>query len=167
MEHYIQGRVILGLLCLVHLFLNYAAAVGARRSPLNKKLLNGGILTELVLVTAYVIYDNIQTPPHDGWWYAIIGYIFVYGLIFMTWAVHCIYALLDENKVYEMTPIEKVTYHHWNAVFLRGTLTEDGHVIEVLLPWEDFKPLEPKHPKKLSVKFKGVLRGQKIIVALA
>ena len=165
MENYIEGRVILGLLCLAHLFIIYAAARGARHSPLSKNVLNGAILTELVLVTAYVIYDNIQTPPYNGWMLAIVGYLFVYGLIFMTWAAHCIYALLDKNKVYEMTPQAKITY--WNDLYLQGALSEDGHEIKVLLPWANFKALEQAHPKKLLVKFKSVLRGEQIIVILA
>lgn len=165
MENLIEGRVILGLLCLVHLFVNYAAGVGARHEPLSKKVLNGVILTELVVVTVYVICDNLQTPPHNGWLLAIVGYFFVYGLIFVTWILHCIYALLDQNKVYAMTPQQFVPLY--GGSYMKGTVEEDNHKIDVFLPHAEFANLEKTHPKILPVKFKQVLRGRSIIVTLS
>ena len=160
MEQYIESRVILGLLCLIHLFLNYAGSSGARRGHINRKVLNGVILAELAAVTTYVVYDNLQVPPHNGWLAAILGYLFVYGLIYITWAVYCVYALLDKDKVYEMTFVK--SYNSMGGDYFGGTVIEDGHEIEVLLPFK-----ESNHAEKQNVKFKEVVGGVYIIVTPA
>ena len=165
MEHLIKARVILGILCLIHIFINYAGAQGAYRGHINKKLLNSLFVIEIFAVTAYVIYDNIQTPPHDGWVLAIAGYIVVYGLIFLTWAIHCIYALLDPNKVYEMTINSHV--RAFNKDYLKGTVVEENHNLDVYLPYSEDLDLKKDSNKRQNVKFKEVLRGTYIIVELA
>ena len=100
MEHIIVSRAILGLLILIHLFAGYAS--GISWGHINRKVLHGVIITELIAVTAYIIYDNLQTPPYDGWFLAIIGYIVVYGLILLTWAVYLIYTILDKAYLYSI-----------------------------------------------------------------
>ena len=64
MEHVIESRAILGFLILIHLFVGYASNISW--GYINRKVLHGVIITELIAVTAYIIYDNLQTPPHDG-----------------------------------------------------------------------------------------------------
>ena len=152
MEHYIEGRVILGLLCLIHTFAGYALKVPW--GHLNKKVLNGFFLTELVAVTAYIIYDNLQTPPHDGWIFAIVGYILVYALILLTWAGYSIYGELEEDKVYEMTIKHHVRY--MNKDYFSGTVIEGKNEIEVFLPYSSEMAMPVNAGKKQKVKFDNV-----------
>jgi hypothetical protein len=56
MENYIEARVILGILCLIHIFAIYGAK--CPWGHVKGKVLNTIIITELVVVTAYIIYDN-------------------------------------------------------------------------------------------------------------
>lgn len=160
MEHYIEGRVILGLLCLIHLFAGYALKVPW--GHINKKVLNGFFLTELVAVTAYIIYDNLQTPPYNGWILAVIGYLFVYALIFMTWAGYSSYTGLDEDKVYEMTIKERVYF--LNDFYLRGTVIDEGKEIEVLLPYAPELVATARNGKQQKVKFDKFLKHWYILV---
>ncbi len=160
MEHYIEGRVILGLLCLIHLFAGYALKVPW--GHINKKVLNGFFLTELVAVTAYIIYDNLQTPPHDGWTLAVIGYLFVYALILMTWAGYSSYTGLDEDKVYEITIKERIYF--LNDFYLRGTVIDEGKEIEVLLPYAPELVAAARNGKKQNVKFDRFLKHWYILV---
>ena len=158
----IGSRVILGVLIVIHLFACHAS--GASLGHINRKVLNGVILTELIAVTVYIIYDNLQTPPRDGWTLAIIGYLLVYGLIMTTWANYYIYTVLDENKVYEMTISDRVSF--MNNDYFRGTVIDDNCEVGVLLPYEE--KLEPKNEpdKKLKVKYDNVLENH-ILVKLA
>ncbi len=165
MENLIAGRVILGLLCFAHLLINYAGAVGAFHKPISQKGLKAAMLAELIAVTAYVVYDNIQTPPYDNWTLAIIGYVLVYGLILMTWEVYSVYALLDKDDIYAMKPIQFVTFG--GKPYLQGLVEEKHHKIDVLLPREEFSDMEKTQPKMIPVKFKQVLKGREIIVTLA
>lgn len=163
MEQYIEGRVILGLLCLIHLFAGYAVKVPW--GHLNKKVLNGIILTELVAVTAYIIYDNLQAPPHNGWALAIIGYLFVYGLILITWLGYSIYTKLDEEKTYEMTIKDHVRF--MNEDYFRGTVIDGKKETEVVLPYLQELVSAAKTGKKQNVKFDRFLKYGHILVKLA
>ena len=159
MENYIEGRVILGMLCLIHVF-----AVYGSKCPwghIKKNVLNGIILTEIIAVTVYVIYDNLQTPPHNGWFLAILGYIFVYGLILMTWGAYFCFTLLDENKIYEMTITHHV--HFMNKDYLKGTVFDGECELTVLLPYpQELYPLT-EASKKQKVKFDNVLQGYVLV----
>ena len=160
MENLIEGRVILGFLCLIHLFLNYAGASNAVHDLVNKKVLNFLILTELVAVTAFVIYDNIQTPPYDGWFAAILGYLFVYFMIGSTWLLFYLCTFLEKDKVYEMTIETKVLLR--NKQYFGGTVISNGEEVEVLLPYkEEYLALEK--PRKVNVKFNILMRGYYIV----
>lgn len=163
MEHYIEGRVILGLLCLIHAFAGYALRVPW--GHLNKKVLNGFFITELVAVTAYIIYDNLQTPPHDGWTLAVIGYLFVYALILMIWSGYSIYTELDEDKTYEMTIKDHIRF--MDDDYFRGTVTDGKKEIEVVLPYDEKLVSAAKSGQKQKVKFDNFLRYGHILVKLA
>ena len=158
----IGSRVILGVLILIHLLACHAS--GTSLGHISRKVLNGVILTELVAVTVYIIYDNQQTPPRDGWTLAIIGYLVVYGLILTTWTSYYIYTVLDEDKVYEMTISDRVSFT--DSDYFRGTVIDDDCEVEVLLPYED--KLKPKNEsdKTLKVKYDNVLKNH-ILVKLA
>lgn len=163
MENLIEGRVILGLVCLVHLFANYA--VGISWGHIKKRTLNGFIIAELIAVTAYIIYDNLQTPPHDGWGLAIVGYALVYALILMTWLGYSIYTELDDNKTYEMTIKEHIRL--MNKDFFRGTVMNGKKEVEVLLPYSEELVPSDENSKKKNVRFAEVFRAGYILVKVA
>ena len=163
MEHYIEGRVILGLLCLIHMCAGYALRVPCEH--INKKVLNGVILTELVAVTVYIIYDNLQTPPYNGWFLAVIGYLFVYAIILMTWAGYSFYTQLDEEKIYEMTIKDHVRY--MNRDYFRGTVIDGKNEVEVLLPSSPNLVSSIEAGEKQMVKFDEFFGECNILVKLA
>ena len=159
MENYIEGRVILGVLCLIHIFVNLASS--CPWGPIKRKVLDGIILTELIAVTSYIIYDNLQTPPRDGWFLAILGYIFVYVLILMTWAVYSIFTILDKDKVYEMTITHRV--HFMNEDYFEGTVLKDDIEIKVLLPYsQELYPITEETIKQ-KVMFDNVIYGNILV----
>ena len=163
MENYIEARVVLGILCLIHVFVNYGMQVPW--GHINKKVLDGVILTELIAVTVYIIYDNLQTPPYDGWLLAILGYILVYALILMTWFGYNVYTLLEVDKIYEMTITQHVCF--MNDDYFLGTVIEGENKYEVLLPYSPELSPTSEVSKKQNVKFDNVLRGEYILVKLA
>ncbi len=160
MENYIESRVILGLLILIHAFVSYPSSNSC--GHINRKLLNGFFVTELIVVTCYIIYDNLQTPPHDGWFLAIVGYLVVYALIFMTWVSYFIYTQLEENEVYEMTISQHVRLMHVD--YFKGTILKDNRAIEVLLPYLPELDISDKANRKQKVMFDRVIRGLYILV---
>ena len=159
MENLIESRVILGILCLIHMFAIYGS-----KCPwgyVKGKVLNTIIITELIAVSAYILYDNLQTPPHDGWFLAILGYIFVYVLILMTWAVYSIFTILDKDKVYEMTITHCV--HFMNEDYLEGTVLKDDIEIKVLLPYsQELYPITEDTIKQ-KVMFDNVIYGNILV----
>ena len=162
MEHYIEGRVILGMLCLIHAFVIYASQCPF--GHIKEKVLNGIILTELIAVTAYIIYDNLQTPPYDGWFLAILGYLFVYALIVITWLMYGIFTLLDEDKIYEMTIECHVRF--MNKDYFKGKVSDGKYKYYALLPYSsELEPITEAN-KTQKVKFAEVLRHN-LVVKLA
>lgn len=155
MENIIESRAILGVLCFIHVIVIYAAQ--CPWGHIKRKVLDGIILTELVSVTAYIIYDNLQTPPYDGWFLAILGYIVVYGLIFMTWIMYNIFTFLDKNKIYEMTITRHI--HFMNKDYLEGSIFEEESKINVLLPYSAELDPATKDKLKQNVKFDNILQG--------
>lgn len=158
---YIESRVILGLLCLIHLFIGYAGSTGAVHGHISKKVLNGVILLEVVWVTAYVIYDNLQTPPYDGWFVASIGYGLVYGLIFVTWEALQPNVALAKDKTYKMHFTGHVRY--LNEEYMQGEAEEGKRKVVVLLPYKEEYTASDR-PNWQNVRFDYVFKGY-IIVA--
>jgi hypothetical protein len=159
MENYIEGRVILGMLCFMHVFMLYASQCPL--GPIKRRTLESVIFTEFIAVTAFIIYDNLQTPPYDGWFLAILGYTFVYGLIFLTWVAYGVFARLDENKVYEMTITHHI--HFMNKDYLQGTVFDGKYEQTVLLPYsQELYPLTEDNIKQ-KVMFDNVLRGNILV----
>ena len=157
MENLIESRVILGILCLIHIFAIYGSK--CPWGHVKGKVLNTIIITELVVVTAYIIYDNLQTPPYDGWFGAIVGYIIVYSLILMTWFAYGIFTVLDKDKVYEMTITHQV--HFMNEDYFKGTVIKErsGVKITVLLPYSSELQATAEGYTKQNVKFDNAIQG--------
>lgn len=162
MENLIESRVILGLLCFIHILLGYAGAGGAVHDVINKKVLNALILAELVGVTAYVVFDNLQMPPYNGWLLAIVGYVIVYGLIIITWFVYRFYTFMEKDKVYEMTVVKRVYF--LGRDYVGGVIKSGKQEVEVLLPYEEYP--SDKRPKKVKVKFYVLMEREYIVSAV-
>ena len=159
MENLIESRVILGILCLIHVFAIYGSK--CPWGHIKGKVLNTIIITELIAVSAYILYDNLQTPPRDGWFLAILGYILVYVLILMTWAVYSIFTILDKDKVYEMTITHRV--HFMNEDYFEGTVLKDDIEIKVLLPYsQELYPITEETIKQ-KVMFDNVIYGNILV----
>ena len=164
MENVIEGRAILGMLCFIHMFILYASQ--CPWGHIKRKVLDGIILMETIAVTTYIIYDNLQTPPYDGWLLAILGYILVYGLIFMTWVMYGIFTVLEKDKFYEMAVTRHV--HFMNEDYLVGTVVETDTAelkrdYTVLLPYSpELYPLIKANIKP-KVKFDNVLKGNILV----
>lgn len=159
MENLIESRVILGILCLIHMFAIYGSK--CPWGHVKGKVLNTIIITELIAVSAYILYDNLQTPPRDGWFLAILGYILVYVLILMTWAVYSIFTILDKDKVYEMTITHRV--HFMNEDYFEGTVLKDDIEIKVLLPYsQELYPITEETIKQ-KVMFDNVIYGNILV----
>lgn len=159
MENLIESRVILGILCLIHVFAIYGSK--CPWGHVKGKVLNTIIITELIAVSAYILYDNLQTPPRDGWFLAILGYILVYVLILMTWAVYSIFTILDKDKVYEMTITHRV--HFMNEDYFEGTVLKDDIEIKVLLPYsQELYPITEETIKQ-KVMFDNVIYGNILV----
>ena len=160
MENYIECRVVLGLLCLIHVFANYGSLIPW--GHIKKSTLNSFILTELIIVSAYIMCDILQTPPRDGWFIAILGYIFVYAMILLTWLLYSIFTLLEKDKIYEMTITHRVAF--MNGDYFKGTVVEGEREYTVILPYSlKLLPLAEANMTQ-KVKFNTVIRGRYIMV---
>lgn len=165
MDGYITGRVILYGVMWIHLSINYPCLDGAIKWHISKKALKTFIGLELIAVTSFIIYDNIQEPPYNGWFLAIVGYAVVYGMICMTyWALYR-NTILEKNQVYAMTIIGKETYY--GQTYFRGYVVINNREINVFLPQYELKNTQRKQTKIVPVKFEKVLKAEYIIVTLA
>ena len=157
MEGIIGGRLFLLAVFVLHLFLCY----GCRNvySVINRKVLNGVFTAELILITAFVIYDNIRALPQD-WFLAIVGYILVYGIIVTTWLAYSDYTLLEKEKIYLMSIKSKVSF--LDTDYYQGVVVAGKHKVSVLLPYDE-KCLIAELQK---VKFEKILNGHYIVSAV-
>ena len=129
---------------------------------MKNKVLDGIFLTELIVVTAYIIYDNIQAPPYNGWFWAIVGYLFVYAMIVITWLCYGIFALLDEDKIYEM----KITHHVGikNKEYFKGTVSNGKYEHEVYLPYSPELVSLAEDGSRINVMLDSFIDGIYIVV---
>ena len=120
MENIILSRAILFALVFVHLLIGYASKIDMH---INAKVLDAVFAVEILALTAYIVYDNILSPPRNGWVLAIIGYLVVYGIIFMTWFVYGL-KTISPNKKYQLKKIKpaKITSQHPVLVEQQGAL---------------------------------------------
>jgi len=110
MEGIIVSRFILFILVFVYLLIGYASKIDMY---INAKVLDTAFAVQIVGLTAYIIYDNILAPPKDGWFFAILGYLFVYGIIIMVWFMYD-FKTISPNKEYQLKEIKpaKITLKH-------------------------------------------------------
>lgn len=139
MDNLITSRVILFAIFVVHVFLGYGGPAVFNKH-IKAKVYDALFAVEISAMTAYVIYDNITCPtPHDGWFLAILGYIFVYGVVTMTWVVFESLTI-NPKKVYKLTNIKHKVHVINQGVLVNGvvgTIREGWREFEVILPDEE------------------------------
>lgn len=164
----IESRVILAIFCFIKILMGYGAS--AVNQPISRKMRNAVFIAELVIITAYIVYDNICYPPYSGWLLAIVGYVFVYAVMFMAWITYGIHSLLDVNTVYEMNVRKKVLFtdsaYLAGKTFISGIVNVKGKDVEVILPCQEFDALQTENKKVIKVKVKEIVVPN-IIVTLA
>lgn len=99
MENLIPSRVILLLFIIVNLFIAYGS--NAVWTPISKKLVNGFYCVEAVLVTLFIIYDNVTTPLYDTLVAAIAGYFIIYLILALGYFSYIQWTVISPGKEYE------------------------------------------------------------------
>ncbi len=145
------------MLVVFHLFLAYAAR--AVRRHINRHVLNCFIIAELVAVTAYIIYDNVCYPIEELMVLAIIGYLFVYFMIWLTWFMYRPNAVLDKGVAYRFVAYKPVEF--LGETYQSGWAEVRGNLIDVLLPFEEYAGIA----RPVRVKFYQVIDVYIIVCA--
>lgn len=155
MESIILSRVILGLVCVINLFIGYAGVKGFVKRTISKKAWISFLIVEVVLITAYILYDNlfVGCHPQDGWVVAILGYLFVYFMAFLAWYVYKDNTLLKKNEIYPFYRVGLAEYA--DGEFIKGVVEADGKDVVVFLPQ---KGLPKNLPENIWVRFRSVER---------
>ncbi len=149
----IISRAILGMVCVINLFIGYAAVSGVVKRAISKKSWITVFVVEVVLITAYILYDNIFVSSHhqNGWLVAILGYAFVYLMAFLAWISFYDNTRLKKDKVYLMKRIGIISFT--DQEFVEGEIEEGGKKIRVLL---DNTLTRAEIPAVCEVKFDSV-----------
>ncbi len=163
MEGIIVSKAVLGLVCVINLFIGYAATSGIVKRAISKKSWKTAFVVEVALITAYILYDNIFVSSYhqNGWLIAILGYAFVYLMAFLAWFSFYSNTRLKKNKVYLMRKIGTISFI--DQEFIEGEVEEDGKMIRVLL---DNTLAKTEVADSCLVKFESV-ENHYIIVELA
>ena len=168
METFILSRVLLGALCLLNAFLCYCGFSGSVKKHINRFGYYLFYAFEFAAVTAYIGYDNMQSPPIDGWYVAFCGYLLVYVLMLMAWGALYSNTVLDVDKTYDMYVEPYTIAHFMGDDFIIGYVMEHKIKWNVWLPWKEFEALRISSQNiVISVKFKEVLNGNNIVVTIA
>lgn len=149
--------VLLGVI-LLNAFVGYASK--ACNGHVNRYVLNGMFILELVAVTAFIVYDNIQSPPYCSWFWAIVGYVFVYLLMLGVWFLYSPNAVMDKDVDYRFIAYKRVEF--LGKMYESGYAEVRGKLIDVLLPAEEYKP-DTSHGR---VMFKEVIYHYIIVTAM-
>jgi len=171
MDNIIISRVILFAVVIVHTFIGYGGPAVFTKH-INAKLYDTLFAIEILALTSYIVYDNILSPPHDGWVLAIVGYIIVYGVVVLSWLVFASLTI-DPKKVYQLNKIEysnrkvrvfdkgNVQIHEFDVV--EGTIREGWREFAVVL-LEDAMEIEETQEETIYVQFKAMQRNGAILV---
>lgn len=135
MEGIIFSRAVLLGVFVFNLFVGYAAK--ACHGHINRYVLNGLLIFELVAVTAFIVYDNIQSPPYCSWFWAIVGYVFVYLIMLGVWCLYTPNAVMDKDVSYRFIAYKRVDF--LGKIYESGYAEVRGDLIDVLLPAEEYK----------------------------
>lgn len=149
----IISRAILGMVCVINIFIGYASTRGFVKRAISKKSWITVFVVEVVLITAYILYDNIfvSSHPQNGWLVAILGYAFVYLMAFLVWFSFYNNTRLEKDKVYLMKRVVMISFT--DQEFVEGEIEEGGKKIRVLL---DNTLTKAEVPAVCEVKFDSV-----------
>lgn len=157
MENIITSRAIFMWLVIFHLFVGYASR--AARDHINRHLLNCIFIVELLVVTAFIIYDNVCNPIEGSAFWPIVGYLFVYFLIWMTWFLYRPNAILDKNVAYKFVADKPVEF--LGKKYMNGYAEVRSNLIPVLLPFDEYAGID----RPTWVKFYEVIDVYIIVAA--
>ncbi len=153
------SRTLLFLFCMVNCLIMYGAS--AVRQHVDKRIWNTIFVFQAVFVTGYIIADNVANPLQGGYIGAILGYIFVYVLIFLAWASWLPNTYLEPDIIYSMQPQELVI--HGGSCYLSGTIRTNDMNVPVLLK---NKPPQQLPKTTIPVKFLQVRDGEIFVTAI-
>ncbi|MBP5399776.1 MAG: hypothetical protein J6Y53_05115 [Alphaproteobacteria bacterium] len=157
MENIVVSRAVLIGLVVFHAFVGYGSR--AVRGHIDRHFLNRLLIAELLAVTAYIVYDNICAPPAAGWFWAIVGYVFVYFIILATWFMYRPNAIMDKNAIYKFVACKPVEF--LGKTYMHGYAEVRGNLEEVLLPYEEYEGVT----HHMLVKFREVIEVYIIVTA--
>ena len=103
MDGIIVSRFILFVVLFCHVLLGYAGP--ALFKHIKAKVYDALFATEILALTGYIVYDNIVNPIQIGWGFAVLGYLFVYGAVVLTWIAFSPLTI-DPKKAYQLRQIE-------------------------------------------------------------
>ena len=135
MDGIIFSRAVLLGVILLNAFVGYAAHACHRH--INRHVLNVLFILELVAVTAFIVYDNIQSPPYCSWFWAIVGYVFVYFIMIGVWFAYAPNSVMDEGVAYRFIAYKRVEF--LGKMYECGYAEVRGRLVDVLLPAEEYK----------------------------
>lgn len=156
----IISRAILGMVCVINIFIGYASTRGFVKKAISKKSWITAFVVEIVLVTALILYDNILMSfhPQSGWLVTILGYAFVYLMAFLVWFSFYNNTRLEKDKVYLMKRVVMISFT--DQEFVEGEIDDGRKKIRVLL---DNTLTKAEIPAVCEVKFE-VVENNYIIV---
>lgn len=139
----IISRVVLLVFMLVNLFIGYGSK--AVWHPISKKAVNVFFGAEFVLLTSYIIYDNITFPLFDTLFVAMIGYFFVYFVLILAYLSYAEYTKISMNEEYEAVVVYKYIIISEQYFICCNIIDNYGRYYEVYIPIEQmFKAPENK-----------------------
>ncbi len=153
------SRTLLCLFCMVNLLIMCGA--NTVRQHVDKRIWNAIFVFQTVFVTGYIIADNVANPLQGGYIGAILGYIFVYVLIFLAWVSWLPNTYLEPDIIYSMQPEGFVI--HGGSCYVRGTIRTNGMNVSVLLK---NKPPQQLPKTTIPVKFLQVMDGEIFVTAI-
>ena len=120
MESYITSRVIFIVLIMLHCFITMIGAKTKVYVP--AKLYKWLFALEVLAVTAFVVYGCVKEPFYDGIALAVLGYLVIYFVIFLSY-ISLKHWTINPNTAYEFMP-EHI------LVLQSGTTVIDGYICE-------------------------------------
>ena len=172
MDGLIISRVILFAVVIIHAFLGYGGPAVFTKH-VNARLYDALFTVEILALTSYIVYDNVLSPPEDGWTLAIIGYIIVYAFVVLSWLAFAPLTI-DPKKVYQLTEVEhnnrkvrifdkgNIEIHEFEIV--EGTIREGWRKFAVTLVDEE-GDLASDGEEQIYVRLKSVQRDGTILVS--
>lgn len=151
MEGYYVSRFVLFLVCLVCAFAIYGSQ--RIRFCINKKVYNRFFAVMFLLLTAYIVYDNVCCGLPEMWLLAILGYLFVYFWVLAVWDMYLPCTKLEADKVYKMTVIGSTCIES-GVNYVGNIETADGKTVQVYLNDEQAGCFE------VDVKFSEIYFGK-------